>query len=269
MQVSPVELETCGSCNIQPLVDMLSPNQSTIIDDINGNKNSETNPVKNLFDTINNLNQDAYGPRDKKIRDPNTVILWLQFPNELISDLANSIVLPTDSDDEKMEKIQKWVVENIEYMTDEQQYGYEELWIPPVMVLKTNKGDCEDGAFLIMSLGLNSGVDPERLRMYGGFVDAGPGAASGGHGWVAYRRQSDDEWIAVDFSYYPDLRPMDDRIPLKDDEKYVEDYFFITNQYTMITENTNSIRNPEVYFPDGSLTPNVFFPNGFILSRYA
>jgi hypothetical protein len=36
--------------------------------------------------------------------------------------------------------------------------------------------------------------------MYGGFVDAGQGAESGSHGWVAYRRESDNEWVAVDFS---------------------------------------------------------------------
>ncbi len=120
-----------------------------------------------------------------------------------------------------------------------------------------------------MSLGLNAGVDPERLRMYGGFVDAGPGAASGGHGWVAYRRESDNEWVAVDFSYYPDLRSMDDRTPLKTDEKYIDDYFFITNQYTVITENTNRIRDPEVYFPDGGLLPNILIPSGSLFSRYA
>jgi hypothetical protein len=179
------------------------------------------------------------------------------------------IVNPTDSDDVKMEKIQKWVVFNIEYMTDEEQYGYAELWVPPVMVLNTMKGDCEDGAFLIMSMALNSGVDPSRLRLYGGFVEAGEGAAYGGHAWVSYRRQSDDEWIAVDFSYYADLRPMDYRMPLKDDERYVDDYFFITNQYTVMTENTNRIRDPEVYYSDGRLIPNIFFPAGSMLSLYA
>ena len=64
-----------------------------------------------------------------------------------------------------------------------------------------------------------------------GYVDAGPGAASGGHGWVAYRRESDDEWVAVDFSYYPDLRPMDYRMPLKDDEKMLTIIFYHKSVY--------------------------------------
>ena len=59
------------------------------------------------------------------------------------------------------------------------------------------------------------------------------------------------------------------RTPLKDDLKYVEDYFFLTNQYIVVTEETNRIRNPEVYFSDGRVIPNVLFPSGSLLSRYA
>jgi len=33
--------------------------------------------------------------------------------------------------------------------------------------------------------------------MYGGEVQVGQGAASGGHGWVGYLRESDHEWIPV------------------------------------------------------------------------
>ena len=269
MRVAPVALDACGSCNFQPLIDSLQPEGTGVFDDIRGIPTTSSNPVALVFNTIQHLNQKAYGPREQIVRDPKGVSLWLQFPNDIIKDLAMTIVHPSDSDDVKMEKIQQWVVNNIDYMTDEEQYGYKELWIPPVMVLNTRKGDCEDGAFLIMSLGLNAGVDPERLRMYGGFVDAGPGAASGGHGWVAYRRESDDEWVAVDFSYYPDLRPMNARTPLKDDEKYVDDYFFITNQYTVFTPDTNRIRNPEVYLSDGNFTPNIFYPTGSLLSAFA
>ena len=269
MIVSPVDLNACGSCNFQPLINVLKSDESTVFDGIQGQSTTKANLATLLFDTLNNLNQNAYGPRDKVIRDPGFVNLWLQYPNDIIRDLAMSIVDPRDSDDIKMEKIQRWVVENIEYMTDEEQYGFVELWVPPVMLLLTRKGDCEDGAFLIMSLGLNAGVDPTRLRMYGGLVEAGQGAATGGHGWVAYRRESDDEWVAVDFSYLPDLRPMDDRIPLKNDDKYVDDKFFITNEYFVFTENTNRVRNPEVYYSDGRVIPNVFFPTGSLLSWYA
>ena len=289
MRVSPVELDSCGSCNIQPLYDRLRPEESSLYDEVNGKSTlsdsikerstlyddinakppGHTDPARNIFTAINTLNQKAYGPKDTITRDPGFVNLWLQYPNEIIRSMAMEIVHPSDSDDVKMEKIQRWVIYNIEYKSDKEQYGYEEIWVPPVMVLRTRQGDCEDGAFLIMSLGLNAGVDPSRLRMYGGFVDAGQGADSGSHGWVAYRRESDNEWVAVDFSYYPDLRPMDDRTPLKDDEKYVDDYFYITNQYIVTTPDSNRIRDPEVYYSDGSVIPNIFSPAGSLLSWYA
>ena len=269
MRVSAISLDSCSHCAPELVIDMLRPDEPTVFDDIYGGAAARKDPVALVFTTINNLNLNAYGPRDRIIRDPSTTRLWLQYPNKIIRELAMQIVDPMDSDDVKMEKIQKWVVKNIEYMTDVEQYGYAELWVPPVMVLKTMKGDCEDGAFLIMSLALNAGVDPARLRLYGGFVDAGQGAASGGHAWVSYRREFDDEWVAVDFSYYVDLRAMQYRTPLQDDAKYVDDYFFMTNQYTMYTENTNRIRNPEVGYTHSGVIPNIFFPAGSVLSLYA
>ena len=269
MRVSPIDLNSCGSCNFHPVVSSLKKDGPTIFDDISGESSKNTDLAALLFETINNLNQSAYGPRDKVTRDPGFINLWIQYPNKIIKRLSLKIVHPLDSDDVKMEKIHRWVVENIEYMSDQDQYGYPELWVPPIMLLRTRKGDCEDGAFLIMSLGLNAGVDPKRLRMYGGFVDAGRGAPSGSHGWLAYRRESDNEWVALDFSYYPDLGPMDYKTPLKDDMKYVDDYFFFTNHYIVVTENTNRIRNPDVYYSNARVIPNIFYPSGSLLSRYA
>lgn len=289
MRVSPVELDTCGSCNLYPLYDRFKPDEpsqyeevkgkSSLYDAIKGEPNLYEeiqgkptiifDPALNVFTAINALNQDAYGPKDSSVRDPIFIDLWLQYPNEVIRSMAMKIVHHSDSDDVKMEKIHRWVFFNIEYNTDKEQYGWEELWVPPVMVLNSGKGDCEDGAFLIMSLALNAGVDPSRLRLYGGFVDSGQAAESGSHAWVAYRRESDDEWVAVDFSYYPDLRPMNNRTPLKDNKKYVDDYFFITNQFIVSTPDSNRIRDPEFYYSDGGVTPNIFFPTGSLLSRYA
>lgn len=244
--------------------------------------NSTIDPANRLFNIINNQpvskpqdifqtilrNQQWYSPRDKIMNDPSITSIWLQYPNEIISNLAAEIVNPSDSDDVKMEKIQSWVVDNIEYVSDIDQYGYEEIWVPPVMLLSTMKGDCEDGAFLIMSLALNAGVDPDRLRFYGGEVLAGEGAAIGGHGWVAYMRESDDKWVPVDFSYYPDARPMSYRTPMSEDDRYVKQYF-IFEVGQIITSDVNRVRNPNIYNPGGYIEPNVLFPNGIVFSAHA
>lgn len=269
MRVSPVSLDACGYCNFHPATYSSRPGGPSVLDDIHGEHTRQTNSASLFFGTIDYLNHVAYQTDDEIIRDQAFVNLWLQYPNRIIKNLADTIVNSSDSDDVKMVKIQKWVVDNIAYTEDDEQYGYDELWVPPVMLLKTKAGDCEDGAFLIMSLALNAGVDPSRLRMYGGFVDAGVGALSGGHGWVAYRRESDNEWVAADWSYFPDLGPMDDRTPLRKDTRYIDDYFYITDKYVVVTENTNRIREPDIYHPDGSVIPNIFFPAGSVLSLYA
>jgi len=268
MPVSSVEASACSSCYLEPL-NTIRSDKPSLYDQIQGRPSRRTDSGTRLFRTINQLNQHGYGPKDSIAWDPYFVNVWLQHPNDIIKKLSFTIVDRQDSDDVKIEKIQRWVVGNIEYMPDEVQYGVAELWVPPVMVLHTMKGDCEDGAFLIMSLGLNAGVNPSKLRMYGGFVDAGEGAPSGSHGWVAYRRDSGNEWVAVDYSYYPDLRPMGERMPMKNDDKYVDDYFFITNTYIVFTEATNRIRNPEVYYSDGRVKPNILSPSGSLLSWYA
>ena len=174
------------------------------------------------------------------------------------------IVNSGDSDDIKMEKIQRWVYENIRYMTDQEQYGYEEIWVPPTMTLQTMAGDCEDNAYLVISLALNAGVDPNRLRFYAGIVKAGEGAETGGHGWVAYKRESDDEWVAIDTTYYPDLRPMDIRIKLKDDDRYIDDYFIFELGRVILTPDNNRVRNTTIYNNIGNIKPNILLPETWI-----
>ena len=81
---------------------MLRPNEANIFKDINGVTAAKTDPVTLVFTTINNLNLNSYGPKDKFIRDPNTINIWLQYPNDIIRDLARKIVDSMDSDDIKM-----------------------------------------------------------------------------------------------------------------------------------------------------------------------
>ena len=76
---------------------------------------------------------------------------YLQFPNAELQALANTIVSPSDTSDEKIYKIEQWVQENIRYVSDTENYGVPELWAYPTVTLKRGEGDCEDGAFLIHS----------------------------------------------------------------------------------------------------------------------
>jgi len=256
----------CTSCDFTWFTSTVQGPASELFNTIQGNAPVSKQP--NVFDVMNYLNEQKYTSQDQIKSDPAFVNLFLQYPNRIIANLATEITKGLDSSDDKMRAIQEWVVRNIEYTTDKDQYGYEELWVPPVMLLKSRKGDCEDGAFLIMSLALNSGVDPNRLRFYGGEVKAGQGAETGGHGWVAYRRENDDEWIPIDFSYYPDLRAINKRIPMFEDERYVSQYFMF-EVGEIIISSVNRVREPNiVYNNNGYIQPNVLLP-GTWMSQYA
>jgi len=154
--------------------------------------------------------------------------LYFMYPNQNIREFAHDVigVKASDSNDVKMGKIAGWVQNHIQYMEDDKNYGTEEFWAPPVFTLAKGTGDCEDGAFLIISLALNSDVPMHRLRMYGGEVEIGKGAAGGGHGWVGYLRESDNEWIPVDYSYYPNPNISTIK-PLSEDERYIDDYLLL------------------------------------------
>lgn len=170
---------------------------------------------------------------------------YLQFPNPALSALAYSIVDRSDSNDEKMYKIEQWVIANTEYVSDIKNYGQDEFWAYPTITVNKGKGDCEDGAFLTHSLGLHAGVPMDRIRTYGGLVETEEGLfILGGHGWTAYQRESDDEWVTLDWCYYPEDAPLYERIVMKDDMKYVDDFFFIEGFNTIDTSLINRIRRP-------------------------
>lgn len=170
---------------------------------------------------------------------------YLEYPNQNITRLVNSIVTRSDSNDEKVYKIEQWVINNIEYTLDITNYGMNEYWATPSLTLLKERGDCEDGAFLLHSLALHAGVPINRLRTYGGFVELEEDIPLlGGHGWTAYRRESDDEWIEVDWCYYPTDTSLNERKAMKHDTKYVDDFFYFDAFKTVDTALVNRIREP-------------------------
>jgi hypothetical protein len=50
------------------------------------------------------------------------------------------------------EDIERWICENVEYVTDEEKYGKTDYWASPMVTLDSMQGDCEDlaGLFLYM-----------------------------------------------------------------------------------------------------------------------
>lgn len=122
--------------------------------------------------------------------------------------LAKKIVRDREPNDTKVFKIETWVRKNVAYRSDKKQFNMNDRWTLPMETLQRRKGDCEDGAILIMSLASTAGVPDHRLRMYAPIVTPG-----GLHACVAYMRESDDQWVWVEWttSRYRSLGPIGHR----------------------------------------------------------
>lgn len=137
------------------------------------------------------------------------------------------------NNDDKMLNIQKWVVNNIKYIGDNLSEGVVEYWQFPFETLRLGSGDCEDGALLIAALAVNSGVPAFRLRVVAGFVQPAPTAPQGGHGYVAYLRESDNQWVAIDWCYLQDSNvPIASKPILKNNTVYKNMWFTFNNEYS-------------------------------------
>jgi hypothetical protein len=156
--------------------------------------------------------------------------------------IVGQITNASDSDDDKMFSIEQWVQQNIEYKSDISNYGQLERWAYPIETLLKRSGDCEDQAFLIHSMGISAGVSPEKLRTYGGLVFDPNSPSAGGHGWTAYKRDSDGQFITLDTSYYPISTPLSDRPTMSEDIRYIDDFWYIQSGITVATPYANKVR---------------------------
>jgi len=132
-------------------------------------------------------------------------------------------------DDEKAMKCQKWVIDNIKYVSDKTQYGINEYWCYPSEILKTKKGDCDDGAILMANLMLASGIPYWKIRLTAGWVGTDIEKQEG-HAYVTYFCDDLDYWVAMDWCYYPETTPVNTRPDYKDSQIY-HNVWFSWNKY--------------------------------------
>ena len=116
--------------------------------------------------------------------------------------------------DELAWRCQRWVCRNMTYVGDDA-IGCPEYWLFPAESLQMRRGDCEDGAILMASLMLNAGVDPWRVRVSASDV------VGGGHAYVTYCRETDNEFVVLDWCYEADqqIAPKDKPL-LRDKASY-------------------------------------------------
>ena len=151
----------------------------------------------------------------------------------VVKNIINNNNLNGSSNDEKILNIQNWVCKNLKYIGDNISEGVIEYWQFPFETIKLGTGDCEDGALLIAALAVNMDIPSFRLRVVGGFVQPAPTAPQGGHGYVAYLRESDNQWVAIDWCYLSDPQiPVSQKPILKNNTVYKNMWFTFNNEFS-------------------------------------
>ena len=161
----------------------------------------------------------------------------LAVEDNLIKEIVGKNNLRGNTFDDTILKIQKWVVQNIKYIGDDLSQGTIEYWQFPFETLAARVGDCEDGAVLIAAMAISAGVPSFRVRVVAGMVKQSPTAPEGGHAYVSYLRESDNQWVVIDWCYYEDSKTqVTDKVILKDNPYYKKMWFSFNNQYSWSNE---------------------------------
>ena len=172
---------------------------------------------------------------------------YLSYPTDNLSVLSNIIIGESKSEDEKVTKIYNWVTRNFRYVDDFELYGKFDYWVPASESFRILQGDCEDGAFLIHSLLLHVGVKPENIRTYGGITRNYKSVKGklvfshySGHMWTAYKRESDGEWIDLDWTTAKTIESISKATPLRYDFIYAKAYVYF-NFYSSDTSTFEDV----------------------------
>ena len=122
------------------------------------------------------------------------------------------------TNDEKTYNALMWVMDNIKYNDDEKVYGFPEYWAKVYQTTKHKRSDCEDGnAILLNSMLLKAGVPYWRIRSNIGMVNGGY------HAYLTYCRETDNQFIVLDFCYWPNRKLIKDRPLHKDEQNYSDE----------------------------------------------
>jgi transglutaminase-like putative cysteine protease len=193
------------------------------IEEINELKNQlepQINPLENFWNskypqaiiTYSGRWLKEYGQMDFDIRG--------FYQNDVINELQKIITWGGFSDDEKALACQRWVANNITYVPDKTQFGLDEYWELPQETLLAMRGDCDDGAILMANLMEASGIPYWKIRLACGDVYNQNGEFMGGHCFVTYFVEKSNYWVAMDWCFYPDIRPVEQRGDYKDSILY-------------------------------------------------
>ena len=145
-------------------------------------------------------------------------------PRIFLNPIDNRIPRTTrGTNDEKAYKCLKYVFHRVQYTSDMKQFKSIEEWLFAWETFSLRKGDCEDGAILLANMMIKSGIPSWRVRLNAGDVKGG------GHCWVTYLRESDNQWVILDWCYW--YKDAIKGLLWKDAEKYYDIWFSFNQEH--------------------------------------
>jgi len=139
--------------------------------------------------------------------------------DSILSDLVEQHAFNSGSLDSRAFRIEQFVQKQITYKTDKSALGIVEYWQLPFETWAMKAGDCEDGAILMANLMVLSGIPVWRVRLNAGDVKGG------GHAYITYCRELDNEFIVLDWCYWPKHTELDKRKLHKEEANYYGIWF--------------------------------------------
>lgn len=154
---------------------------------------------------------------------------------------------------ETAHRCQKFVVNTIKYVSDDEQNTCPEFWQFPFETLASKRADCEDGSILMASLMIVAGIPNYRVKVAAGYVQPEPTAPQGGHAYCIYLADmpnGEQEFVIMDWCYYEDSALPPCQKPLAKNGGYNGTYqdiwFTFNNEYSWsegpVEINSNRVR---------------------------
>lgn len=149
---------------------------------------------------------------------------------------------PLNQDDIVALDALKYVIEKIKYVKDSAKESYKttEYWAYAYQTLMHQQGDCEDGAILLANILVKSGIPYWKVR-----ISAGNVLLHGkkvGHSFVTYYCEEQDRWVVLDWCYWPNLLPLNQRKDYAQEENYLDVWFSFNEKYAFSTGTRTTIQ---------------------------
>ena len=141
------------------------------------------------------------------------------------------------SNDEIALKALNYVIKRVKYESDNKIHNTPEWWQDAGETFNSKRGDCEDGAILLLKLMQFAGVPNWRMKLCAGWVRPNENAPQGGHAYPIYLAD-DDKWYVLDWCYYPSIAKKSFKKKTHSELEYYESIWWTTNsQFTWIQKD--------------------------------